>query len=429
LAVPIDEFGRFSRLLTEKSELVEIEMGNSAGRSVTTTLALPNLMLIEPAGGEARVVVPNKGTEAEPRLQLSIPYQFVGKAMAGGTLTLNGKEVPVAKDGSFSFTLELAEGEATYWLQVRSPQGYGKHVRLTVSVAPEDGSTKPPGRGSGKVLLGDVTSKPSPKKGIAPRGAKVLSKDATPAVTSVMPVVRPVVAPVASVAPVVPVTSLVPVVAMHIAKRAEAAPTVKAIMAVAAPEKMKLTRDVAGKNEAPPVAGEKTNVKAAPPETAAKGGDTAETGRYSLKIGEYVLAAAMAEAKKKIQLAGLQPEVKPGSNMKEPMIRLLVSEFPDQNAAKKMLARLHNAKADGFALTSSRGCCVYAGSYSGQEGAERERTRLAALGIKVSLKKLQVSVPVQMLFAGSYATREDALQGAAKLEQLGLKSAVMESGS
>jgi uncharacterized repeat protein (TIGR01451 family) len=135
-AVEIGELGRFSSSIGGKIERLDVEMGNSDGRSIKTELPLPVVALIEPPGGAAHVACP-EDLNVDGRGPLKLPHTFHGKAGAGCTLTLDGKEVAVAQDGSFSFTFELAEGEATHWLQVRNADGYSRHYRLAVSAARE----------------------------------------------------------------------------------------------------------------------------------------------------------------------------------------------------------------------------------------------------------------------------------------------------
>jgi len=139
----VDSFGRFAGTLAGKGERIEVEMGNGDGRSVRKTLVLPALTLVEPAGGAARVRCPDQAGEGGAPSRPAISQKFAGKTAPGGSLSLNGKEVPVAADGSFSFLLELGEGEAGYWLEVRGPQGFSRHFRLAVAVEREKAPAAP----------------------------------------------------------------------------------------------------------------------------------------------------------------------------------------------------------------------------------------------------------------------------------------------
>jgi len=151
-----------------------------------------------------------------------------------------------------------------------------------------------------------------------------------------------------------------------------------------------------------------------------------ETGVYTLEIGEYVLMSAMDEAKRKIKKVGLSPQVEPGQKRKEPMIRLYVGGFPNQQSASKVLGRLRAANTDSFVLMEGARFQVYAGSYFDQKGATREQRRLAALGLKLTQKKTVVSVPTYLLTASSFPTRDAAMDMALQLEMQGLKSVVTQ---
>ena len=155
--------------------------------------------------------------------------------------------------------------------------------------------------------------------------------------------------------------------------------------------------------------------------------DVAETVTYTLKIGEYVVKSAMADAKRKIKKTGLTPVVEQGPKSNEPMIRLYFGEFSNQATARKEQNKLRAAKADSFILMDGdRRFHVYAGSYIDQKGAKKEQRRLAALGIKLSLKQVVVPVPTYLLTAGSFPTEEAALEKAVELEKWGVKSVVIQ---
>lgn len=158
--------------------------------------------------------------------------------------------------------------------------------------------------------------------------------------------------------------------------------------------------------------------------------EAAETGSYTLLIGEYVVTSEMAKARAKIVSTGLAPLLTAGPKREVPMTRLHVGKFPNRVSAGKALAKLRRAGADGFVIRNNEGSYdVYGGSYYQQEGAVREQKQLSARGIKASLQNVSAPVPVLVLTAGSFPTREAAMQEMTKLEQQGLKAVVMEKGS
>lgn len=151
-------------------------------------------------------------------------------------------------------------------------------------------------------------------------------------------------------------------------------------------------------------------------------------GDYTLRIGEYVVPAAMEKDKAKVRDAGLTPVVKDGSLKKEPMIRLLFGEYADQETARKELQKLRDATVEGFVLKEGSSYRVYAGSYFVKERAAKERQRLEGLGYRVTLKSASVSVPTLLLTVGKYDNRAAALDDAARLKKKGLSPSVVPVG-
>ena len=162
---------------------------------------------------------------------------------------------------------------------------------------------------------------------------------------------------------------------------------------------------------------------------AENAGSDAKGATFTVMLGDYVEKLELAEARKKIRSAGLSAEVKQGAKKKEPMIRLLAGEFPDQDSARRELAKLRNITRDCFVLKNEKRLySLYAGTYHDQKSATREQERLAAQGVKTSQEKKAVSVPTFLLTAGSFPTREAAMKEAVKLEKQGLKPVVIASG-
>lgn len=178
---------------------------------------------------------------------------------------------------------------------------------------------------------------------------------------------------------------------------------------------------------------EKTTKTAANPvktKTDAAKGTAAKppSGEYTLRIGEYVVPAAMEKDKAKVRNAGLTPVVKEGAKKKEPMVRLFFGEFADQVTARNELQRLRDATVDGFVLNEGGKYRVYAGSYFVEERAVKEQQRLEALGFRMTLRKASVTVPTLLLTAGKYGSRDEALKDAARLKKKGLAPAVVTNG-
>ncbi|WP_298440005.1 SPOR domain-containing protein [Geobacter sp.] len=186
-------------------------------------------------------------------------------------------------------------------------------------------------------------------------------------------------------------------------------------------------KKTASKEKGVKVARAAVKKSAGPSAASAMKSEGRERGEFTLRIGEYVVADAMERDKEKVQDSGLTPVVKQGAKKKEPMVRLYLAEFDNRESAGRELANLKDATVDGFILKEGGKYVVYAGSYFLHDRAVKEQQRLAALGIKPSLRKTSVSVPTLVLTAGKFTKREDAVKTAAKLKQKGLRSVVVES--
>ena len=161
-------------------------------------------------------------------------------------------------------------------------------------------------------------------------------------------------------------------------------------------------------------------------EQSRKSDKTGQAVTYTLVLGEYVVKTALQDAKMRAQKAGVQPVVEQGPKRKEPMTRIYIGGFAKPEAVKDMAEKLRSADAESFTLKDKTGKLhIYAGSYHDQKAAEKEKVRLAALGIKSDLKQVLVSVPTFVLTAGCFYTQEAAMEKVAELEQLGMKSVVV----
>lgn len=190
-----------------------------------------------------------------------------------------------------------------------------------------------------------------------------------------------------------------------------------------------------GRGDAGAQPGDATRV--APPPVAAVGGP-AGSGKpigqpqekgYTLQLGEFTSKSALELVKVKIESAGLLPVVKEGQKRTRSVIRLLAGDFAELATARKKLARLRQVEAAGFILMNEeRRFCTCAGSFSSQERADKEKKRLANLGIELRLQNTSVPLPTYLLIAGSFPTREAAQEEADKLMQEGVVSVVTENG-
>jgi cell division septation protein DedD len=156
--------------------------------------------------------------------------------------------------------------------------------------------------------------------------------------------------------------------------------------------------------------------------TAAVSGNAAGSGPWTVLVGNYVLEEAMATDLARVRKAGLEAFVVPGPKKKTHMNRLLLAEYANRESAQAELAKLKRATSDAFMIDNAGKHAVYAGSYLHDTLAVSEKERLAAVGVKVSVKHVDVSIPTKNLTAGSFAEKSSAEDVLKKLRAADVKA-------
>jgi len=150
----------------------------------------------------------------------------------------------------------------------------------------------------------------------------------------------------------------------------------------------------------------------------------ADSGKWTVLIGNYVLEEAMSNDLARVRKAGLEAYVVPGARKKTQMNRLLLAEFTDRDSAQAELAKLKRSTSDAFMADSAGMHVVYAGSYLLDSRAASEKERLAAAGFTLTLKRADVSIPTKNLTAGSFAEKSAAEEVLKKLRAAGVKASL-----
>jgi len=148
----------------------------------------------------------------------------------------------------------------------------------------------------------------------------------------------------------------------------------------------------------------------------------ADSGNWTVLVGNYVLEEQMANDLALVRKAGLEAYVVPGARKKAHMNRLLLAEFTDRDSALAELAKLKHSTSDAFMADSAGMHVVYAGSYLLDSRAASEKERLAAAGFKLTLKRADVAIPTKNLTAGSFAEKSAADDVLKKLRAAGVKA-------
>jgi SPOR domain len=153
------------------------------------------------------------------------------------------------------------------------------------------------------------------------------------------------------------------------------------------------------------------------------------SGPYTLLVGDYVpdktLSAVLAQLKKN----GIAPVKKETVLANEPMNRLFVGEYTDQDRAVAELQKLKKLTADAFIIAKDGTYSLYAGSYFTASRLNLETKRLAAKGVKTVVRTAKLKVKVTRVRAGNYANIDSANKAAHELDKKGLKVKVVKSGA
>jgi len=175
---------------------------------------------------------------------------------------------------------------------------------------------------------------------------------------------------------------------------------------------------------APVATAKKDAQKPARKETPAAPATVTGSGNWTVLVGNYVLEEAMATDLAQVRKAGVDAFIVPGGQKKTHMNRLMLAEFTDRDSAQAELARLKRLTADAFMVDSAGMHVVYAGSYLLDARAASEKERLAAAGFKLTVKRVDVSIPTKNLTAGSFADKGAAEDVLKKLRAAGVKASL-----
>jgi cell division septation protein DedD len=159
-----------------------------------------------------------------------------------------------------------------------------------------------------------------------------------------------------------------------------------------------------------------------PAKKVAVSDNVAGSGPWTVLIGNYVLEEAMATDLARVRKAGLEVFVVPGPKKKTHMNRLLLAEFTDRESAQAELTKLKRVTSDAFMIDNAGMHVVYAGSYLHDTWAVAEKERLSTVGFKLTVKRVDVSIPSKNLTAGSFAEKSSAEDVIKKLRAADVKA-------
>ncbi len=256
-----------------------------------------------------------------------------------------------------------------------------------------------------------------------PASAPAPAAGQKPAVTPAPPATPPqAAAPAKAAAPspaAAPTKTPAPV-----AKKEEAKPAKGPEKSAAAKEKPAVPSPQAVKKEqktAP--AGEKASeTKGA---SAGTGKTKADSGSYTILVGEFATAEAAA-VEAKLARHKIRP-VRNVSQKNRQMIRLYYGVYSDYDSYSAALEKLKQSVSGSFGVEKDGKYSVYAGSFGSASRAEAEKKRLAAKGVKVELQQVSLPQSTVRLSAGPFS-RAAADKAASLLKKEGLGVKVIPKG-
>jgi cell division septation protein DedD len=162
-------------------------------------------------------------------------------------------------------------------------------------------------------------------------------------------------------------------------------------------------------------------------EKAEKALEKRKGGGYCLLVGDYGPGKPLEAVLARLKKSGITPVRKKAVQAVEPMNRLFVAEFGDQDSAEAELQKLRKLTGDGFLLPDNGKYILYAGSYLSSGVAASEVKRLASRGVTTVVRQSRVSVKVTRVTTGSYAGAAEARSDAARLKKLGIAASLVKT--
>lgn len=150
------------------------------------------------------------------------------------------------------------------------------------------------------------------------------------------------------------------------------------------------------------------------------------TGPWTVVVGYYVVEEALAADMTRVKKTGLTPVMTSGPKRPATMHRLYVGEYGSRAEGQQVLGKIQQIGGSGFLVQRGDAYELFAGSYAIQRGAEVEQQRLAAAGIKATIRKVQVPLASRKLTAGTFTDRKTAESAVKKLKDAAIGTPVLE---
>ncbi|MFQ5549066.1 MAG: OmpA family protein [Woeseia sp.] len=130
--------GQFSDVIDGPGmDMVDLQLTDEIGRGIDTTIALPLLQVMKPAGTEFRPFAAGQSWTREAGLvppDLSYDYRLIGRTDIGNYVELDRRPLEVDESGRFESQLTLTAGRNAFVLSARNAKGFVRYANVQITV-------------------------------------------------------------------------------------------------------------------------------------------------------------------------------------------------------------------------------------------------------------------------------------------------------
>ncbi len=137
--VPLDTQGQFTTIFqSDDSSSIRMQLTDETGRSVDTTISMPNIELFALNEIEYRTFAADDPRHSDPNqevLDAAYYYRFVGQTDFGNTVRIDNNSIETDSEGLFQTQLRLTDGHNNFVLSVQHPNGLVRYADIQLVVS------------------------------------------------------------------------------------------------------------------------------------------------------------------------------------------------------------------------------------------------------------------------------------------------------
>jgi len=142
ITLSLNDHGHFTNLLpSDDASHVSVEMMDSIGRSIDTSVAMPRIQLGALSGIEYQAFEPGDPRHENPHqtiVDAAYAYRLVGQTDATNVVRIDENVVPVDANGGIDTNLQLKAGENNFVLSVQNEHGLIRYADIRLAVSTND---------------------------------------------------------------------------------------------------------------------------------------------------------------------------------------------------------------------------------------------------------------------------------------------------